>query len=89
MSLPSAKNNANACACRGMRRRNRGGPRHWFRITGLPGSERARLGLPAFGDPDCIPRPRPGFFRRLIIAMRQRLGRKQTASMELPGPSTQ
>ncbi len=31
----------------------RGNPRHWFRITGLPGWKRAQLGLPAFGQADC------------------------------------
>jgi predicted Fe-Mo cluster-binding NifX family protein len=30
-----------------------GGGRHWYRITGLPGWQRARLRIPAFGDAHC------------------------------------
>ena len=35
------------------RRERAGGPRHWYRTTGLTGHERAGLGMPAFGDPKC------------------------------------
>lgn len=82
MSQPSAKDDAGACTCRGLRRRNGGGPRHWFRITGLSGRERAGLGLPAFGDPQCIRQHRPGFLRRLMSAMRRWFGHTTTTSMD-------
>jgi hypothetical protein len=37
----------------------RSGKRHWLKITGLPGWKRAQLGVPAFGDADCSPPPKP------------------------------
>jgi len=36
-------------------RAGRSGKRHWFRITGLPGWKRAQLGMPAFGEAECVP----------------------------------
>jgi hypothetical protein len=34
----------------------RSGARHWFKITGLCGWQRAQMGMPAFGRPDCVRR---------------------------------
>jgi len=55
------------------------GQRHWFRITGLPGWKRAQLGMPAFGDPRCVPHPRPEALRRFMAILRRLLGRRMAA----------
>ena len=41
------------------KRAGRSGKRHWQQITGLPGWKRTQLGLPAFGNADCTPPPKP------------------------------
>jgi hypothetical protein len=55
-------------------RQARRGPRQWYRITGLPGWKRAQLGMPAYGDPHCVPHLRPSFLQRFIGTMRRLLG---------------
>jgi hypothetical protein len=70
-------------------RGGRSGQRHWFRTTGLPGWKRAQLGLPAYGDPRCVPYPRPGSLQRLMGAMRRLLGRRKAAPAALPPQSIQ
>ncbi|HNQ89358.1 MAG TPA: iron chelate uptake ABC transporter family permease subunit [Verrucomicrobiota bacterium] len=55
-------------------------PRHWYRITGLRGWERAELGIPAFGEPHCVPQASPGIFQRLRRALRRWPGRRRTPS---------
>ncbi len=58
-----------------------GNPRHWFRITGLPGWKRAQLGMPAFGQAHCaktrrettpgVTAPKTNADRRLSVVWRE------------------
>lgn len=51
------------------RRTGASGGRHWFQITGLPGWERVRIGVPAFGKAHCA-RQHPANWRRRIASKR-------------------
>lgn len=72
---------------RGIKRRT--GPRHWFRITGLPGWKRVQLGMSAFGDARCCPHPKAGVWRRTLGLLKRRFAGWTRALAAATPPSDQ